>query len=272
MTEKILNPEVKLNDPLNKKEVIMEHLLSEGQKDTFFDYYQHPNYYKYLDELRQKLYNLVIVFIVFFFGGFFLTAPILKQLVIFFQIKGVAIITNSPFQFLDLAMNTGLIVALIFCTPLFVFYTYNFLKDGFNRREKRIFLILLPVSLILFFIGFVYGFAILYSCLEAIARVNLNVGVQNLWDIDQYFSQIIMTAILLGFIFEYPIVLTFLLKLKVIKVSFLKKNRRYAIVVIFIIVSLLPPTDGLSLLIMSVPLILIYELTILVNSLTRIKE
>jgi sec-independent protein translocase protein TatC len=241
-------------------------------EEFFFSYYKNSKYYDYLDEIRRKIFQLVIVFSIFFLGGFLLTAPILKYIVKFFQIQGVTIVTNSPFQFLDLAMNTGLIVALIFCAPLFVWFSYNFLKDGFNKREKNIFLILLPVTLVLFLVGFFYGFAILYFCLQAIAQVNINIGIQNLWDIDKYFSQIVLTSVLLGFIFEYPVVLTFLLKLKVIKISFLQNNRRYAIAIIFVFVSLLPPTDGLSLIIMALPLMLIYELTIFFNSFVRIKE
>ena len=261
-----------MSENITETEVNKDLVATEESEEALYSYYKNSNYYKYLDEIRQKLYELVIVFVIFFLAGFLLTAPILKRIVSFFQIQGVTIVTNSPFQFLDLAMNTGLIVALIFCAPLFVFYTYNFLKDGFNKKEKKIFLILLPVALTLFLIGFLYGFAILYWCLEAIARVNINIGIQNLWDIDKYFSQIVLTSILLGFIFEYPVVLTFLLRLKVIKISFLKSNRRYAVAAIFVFVSLLPPTDGLSLIIMVLPLMLIYELTIFFNSFTRITE
>jgi len=261
-----------MEDNITETDVKTDIALSEEPEEALFSYYKNSNYFKYLDEIRQRLYELVVVFIVCFLGGFFLTAPILKKIVAFFQIQGVTIVTNSPFQFLDLAMDTGLIIALIFCAPLFVFYVYNFLKDGFNKKEKKIFLILLPVALLLFLTGFFYGFAILYFCLEAIAQVNINIGIQNLWDIDKYFSQIVLTSVLLGFIFEYPVVLTFLLKLKIIKVSFLKKNRRYAIAAMFIFVSLLPPTDGLSLVVMTLPLILIYELTIFFNSFVRIKD
>ncbi len=261
-----------MSEDVTETEVKTELVATEESEEFLYKYYSNPKYYKYLDEIRQKIYELVIVFVVCFFGGFFLTAPILKKIVSLFQVSGVSIVTNSPFQFLDLAMNTGLIIALIFCAPLLVFYVYNFLKDGFNKREKKVFLILLPVALGLFLLGFFYGFTVLYFCLEAIARVNISIGIQNLWDIDKYLSQIVLTSVLLGFIFEYPVVLTFLLKLKIIKISFLKKNRRYAVAIIFILVSLLPPTDGLSLVIMSLPLILIYEFTIFFNSFVRIKD
>ena len=275
MEENIIN-DVEKTEISEQKEALVEETFSgespiNEPEEAFYEYYKNPDYFKYLDDIRQKVFNIVIVFVVFFLGGFFLTAPILRQVVKLFQIVNVTIVTNSPFQYLDLAMNTGLIIALIICAPVLVYYIYDFLKDGLNKKEK-IFLILLPVALILFLLGFGYGFGILYFCLNAIAQVNVGIGIQNLWDIDKYLSQIVVTSILLGFIFEYPIILTFLLKAKFIKVSFLKTNRRYAIAIIFIFVSLLPPTDGLSLIIMAVPLVLIYELTIFFNSFVRIKE
>ena len=92
---------------------------SEGGKDLF-DYYQRPEYYRYLEDIRKKLFNLVVAFVVFFLAGFFLTAPILKRLVSWFQVKDVSIVTNSPFQFLDLAVNTGLIIASLAVAPLLV--------------------------------------------------------------------------------------------------------------------------------------------------------
>jgi len=60
-------------------------------------------------------------------------------------------------------------------------------------------------------------------------------------------------------------VIRFLIRIGVMSIEFLRSKRRHAIVVIFIIVSLLPPTDGLSLVLMATPLVLIYELTILFN-------
>lgn len=239
---------------------------------TFLDYYKNKDYYNYLDDIRQRIYSLVILFIAFFFVGFFLTGPIIKYIIKIFTVSGVAIVTNSPFQFIDLAMNTGLSIALILILPFLISSVYNFLKDGLSRDEKKLFFVLLPITLFLFCLGFVYGFIILYYCLEAIAKLNMNIGIHNLWDIDKYLSQMILTSSLLGVIFEFPVILTFLLKIKVITISFLKKNRRYAVAGMFIFVSLLPPTDGLSMIIMTLPLLLMYEVTIFFNSFVRVKD
>ncbi len=162
-------------------------------------------------------------------------------------------------------MSVGIYTGLIICLPLFIYHLYGFLKDGLNNKEKKLFFILLPIGLTLFLAGFAYGFTVLYSTLNSIAAINLSLGVKNLWDINKFLSQIILTSALLGLIFQFPIVLTFLTKVGLLTPKFLKEKRRHAVVLMFVSTSLLPPTDGLSLMIMVLPLIVIYEATIWTN-------
>lgn len=226
-------------------------------------------YYPFLEDIRRRLFNLVIFFIIFFVLGFCLSGQILRIIVGFFKLQDAAIVTSSPFQFFDLAMSVGIYTGLIICFPIFIYHLYNFLKDGLNANEKKVFFILLPVGLILFLAGFAYSFAILYFTLNSIATINVGLGMQNFWDINKFLLQIILTSVLLGVIFQFPIVLTFLIKVGVITSRFLKEKRRHAIVVIFICTSLLPPTDGLSLIIMTLPLMVLYEATIMTNVVLR---
>lgn len=232
----------------------------EGLKQKFSEYFQ------YIDDIRRRAYALIILFLIFFTVGFFCASRILGLIIELIKVQNVTIVTTSPFQFINLSMSVGMFAALILCLPIAVFQLYGFLKDGLNKKEKRYFFILLPISLLLFLIGFGYGFAILYFCLDMIAKINVGLGVSNFWDINQFLSQIIFTAALLGLVFQFPIVLTALIKIRIIDPKFLKSKRRHAIALMFILVSLLPPTDGLSLIIMVLPLIAIYEITILVNS------
>lgn len=226
-------------------------------------------YGDYLDDIRKRLYRLVIIFALAFGVGFFLTTPLLRILIRFLKITDVTITTTSPFQIVNLAMNVGLFFAIIVTLPLIVFQVYSFLRAGLLKRERKFFFTLLPIGFLLFVTGFTYGFMTLYFALQLIAKVNISLGVVNLWDIGQYISQMVLTSTLLGVIFQFPIVITFLIRLSVVSVEFLRSKRRHAIVAIFIFVSLLPPTDGLSLVIMSLPLIAIYELTIAFNSYGR---
>jgi sec-independent protein translocase protein TatC len=223
-------------------------------------------YGQYLDEIWKRLYNLVVVFVILFIVGFSFSGVILEFIVNFFNLQNATIITTSPFQFFDLAITVGMYTGFVLCVPLFLFSLYGFLKDGLKGREKKFFFVLLPIGLILFCLGFAYGVVVLYFTLNSIAIINIGLGIKNFWDISIFLSQIILTSILLGLVFQFPIILTFLIKNKILDTNFLKTKRRHAIIIMFIVTSLLPPTDGLSLIIMVVPLILLYEITILVNS------
>jgi sec-independent protein translocase protein TatC len=227
-------------------------------------------YAEYLEEIRSRLYKIIVLFVSVFFVGFFLTAPVLKVFISFLKIKDVVITTTSPFQMVDLAMNVGLFFAVIIVLPFFIYQLYSFLYSGLLPKERRFFILLLPIGLVLFVTGFIYGFVTLYYALKLIAEINVNLGVVNLWDISRFISQMFITSALLGIIFQFPIVVTFLIRLGIVSINFLKAKRKHAIVLIFIFVSLLPPTDGLSLIVMSAPLVLIYELTIIFNSFKKL--
>jgi sec-independent protein translocase protein TatC len=90
-------------------------------------------------------------------------------------------------------------------------------------------------------------------------------SVSNIWDIQRFFSQVIMTAILTGFIFQMPLVLSGMIRFKLISRKYLVSKRPYVYAVLLIIAVLLPPTDILSLIILMVPLVLLFEVALLIN-------
>jgi len=220
----------------------------------------------YLEDIRRRLYTLSIVFILLFAGGFLSTSVLLKFILSFFQLKDVIIATTSPFQFADLSIDIGLFCAFVVSCPLFVYNIFMFLKPALTLRERRLFFSLIPLTVLLFVGGFLYGFGLMYYALVILAEINVRMGIQNIWDIGLFLSQIMLTSTLLGVLFQFPIIVTFILRTGILDVNFLRQKRRVAMLIIFIFTSLLPPTDGLSLVAMALPLILLYEFTIFVNS------
>lgn len=229
-------------------------------------------YGEYIDELRKRIFRCAIVFIVTFFVGLFSTNTVLMFFIKFLSLKNVTIVATSPFQLLELAMSVGFFTATIVTIPFLFHQTYGFLRNGLLPHERRMLFVLVPLSVVLFGIGFIYGVAIMYYAIAVIAQVNVSFGITNLWDITQFISQILITSALLGLIFEFPLVLSVLIRLGLFPVDFLRRNRRIAIAAILIFVALLPPTDGLSFIVMSVPLVGLYELTIFFNSFRKRKE
>lgn len=219
----------------------------------------------YVEDLRHKLYYTAVIFAIIFIVGFFSTPFVLKFFVSTFAITGVTIATTSPFQLTDLAVSLGIFAALIVTIPLTIFQLYFFIFPGLNKKEKTMLLSSIPICIVLFLIGFVFGASILFYAFKLLATINQNLGIQNIWSIGSYLSEIFITSSLLGLLFEFPLIITGLLRLQLLKLSTLKKKRRFAWFMVFIIVSILPPTDGLSLIAMATPLILLYEITVFIN-------
>lgn len=220
----------------------------------------------FLEDLRHRLYLGVILFVICFFSGFLSAGITIKEFLNFVHIDQVVIATSSPFQFVEVAMDVGFFFAIMVSVPYIMYSFYVFIMPALTRREKIKLLKSIPISIGLFIFGFFYGFFILNYSLESLAAINIRLGIANFWNISQFLSQMLVTSALLGLVFEFPIFLSMLIKLEIITSQTLKNNRRIAYFILFILTSLLPPTDGISLIAMALPLVLLYEVTILLDN------
>jgi len=191
---------------------------------------------------------------------------ILKQILDFVHLDQVTITTHSPFEFVDISMDFGFFFALMVCIPYIIYSCYIFIVPALTKNEQMKLLKSIPLSVGLFIIGFCYGFFILYYALAALASINVSLGIANFWNIGQFLSQMFVTSALLGLVFEFPLILGLLIKLGIITPHTLRNHRRAAYFFIFFFTALLPPTDGLSLIAMALPLVVLYEVTILLNN------
>jgi sec-independent protein translocase protein TatC len=222
-------------------------------------------YSEYLNDIWRRVYYTAIIFAIIFAVSFFSAGWIIKTFIGLFHLKDVTMVVSSPFQFLDVSVDVGLFLSIIVCAPLALWFFLSFLRPAVSKKEFKKLLFSLPISFLLFIFGFVYGFFSLYWGLQMLAQVNIKFGLQNLWNIHLFISQMVITAAILGIFFQFPLIMTWLIKLGLLNVKALIKKRRIAWATIFIFVSLLPPTDGVSLIVMTIPLILLYEFVIIWN-------
>lgn len=162
-------------------------------------------------------------------------------------------------------MDIGFFLALIVTIPYIIHSFYGFIVPALTKKERRQLFRTIPLSIGLFCFGFVYGFFILYNALELLATINSTLGIANFWNISQFLSQMFVTSALLGLVFQFPLFLSLCITLGVLTPQNLKEHRRAAYFLVALMTSLLPPTDGISLLAMALPLVLLYEMTILFN-------
>lgn len=222
-------------------------------------------YTPYLKELQTKLFHVFLTFLTGGVIGFIYYQKILGFIMRLFKMDGINLVLTSPYQFIDLAVNTGLLTGLVFALPLLGYHLLTFVRPALSPKEFNLLLRLYPTAVVLFVVGFSFGAWIIQLIITLYSQTTLEFSVNNLWDISHFFSQILMTGISLAIIFELPIVLTALLRLKFIKLSLLQRSRRYIYAAILIFVAFLPPNDIISLALLSVPPLLLFEITLLLN-------
>lgn len=222
-------------------------------------------YFPYLMEIRKRLLFLMSVFLVSSFVGFFYYDKIIAFILKTLDLKGVNIAFTSPFQYFTLSINSAFLVGLVVVFPLVVYQFILFLKPALKEKEFKLVAVLIPLSLILFAIGFGFGFAIMKYVVTIFYLKSVELNIGNLLDISLLLSKIILTGILMGFAFQFPIVMTALMRLKIVKYRVFVKQRFLAYMVALLFAALLPPTDLLSLLFLTLPLVMLFEITLILN-------
>jgi sec-independent protein translocase protein TatC len=153
--------------------------------------------------------------------------------------------------------------AIVISLPVILYQAYAFVLPALTTREKRVVVPFLMGVPILFVAGVVFGY---FVVLPAATKFLLNFN-QNQFNIQvrarDYYSFFTLTLGVMGLIFQLPIGILAITRLGIVSPEQLSHNRRYAYVVLLIIAMLLPGTDPVTMLIEAAPLILLYELSVL---------
>ena len=222
-------------------------------------------HFQYITELRSKLFSSFIFFTIGMILSFLLSNQIIILGLKLFNLQGVNIVMTSPFQFVGLSFTISIIIGIITALPVFVYQVLRFIKPALHKHEYSMLLKLLPWSLLLFIIGFSFGVWIMRYVVLIYAAAAKGLQVGNFWDIQKLFSAVFMTATLLGLAFQFPIICTSLIRFNFIQRKSLVKRRRYIYAFLVLFVILLPPTDYFSDFILAAPLLLLFEITMLIN-------
>ena len=161
--------------------------------------------------------------------------------------------------------------ALVAGSPVIVYQIWKFIEPGLYPAEKRGVRFGALFATFFFALGITFGYLVLSPLsLQFFANFQISSSIVNEFDISRYFSQLITLTFGAGLLFELPVVVFVLAKLGLVTGDFLQKSWRYAIVVILVLAAVITPgTDPLSLVVMSLPLALLYQFSIV---LTRFVE
>ncbi len=166
---------------------------------------------------------------------------------------------------LSVMIWTCITAGFIMAFPVILWEFWKFIRPALYQNERKYAKLFLFVSSILFFLGVVFGYFILVPLsINFLANFTISNIVENQIDINSYISLVKTTSLATGLIFELPIIIFFLTYLGLITDGFLKEYRRYAYVLILIVAAVVTPPDIISQMIVSFPLVILYECSIIV--------
>lgn len=152
----------------------------------------------------------------------------------------------------------GFILAL----PVITYQIAKFITPGLYKNEKKFMIPLVFFSYISFIIGVVFAYMIIIPfSLQFFSSLGMS-DIQNNYSINYYFSFIIWLMLGSGIIFELPVVVFILSIIGILTPPFMRHYRKHALIVILLLSAFITPPDPVSLLFMSIPLVLLYELSI----------
>ena len=174
--------------------------------------------------------------------------------------KPVTLGIGEPFT---MTLAVAAMFAFLLAMPIILYQLYAFIVPAFTREERRAAMPLLSLIPFLFCAGVAFGyFLVLPPAVRFLQNFNtdeFNVLVQA----RDYYKFVALTLLATGVVFQIPVGILALTRLGVVHVRQLRKNRRYAIVICAALAMLLPGTDPITMLILMAPLVLLYELSIL---------
>lgn len=215
----------------------------------------------HLEELRRRLIISIVAIAVTSSGCYFYAQEITHY---FIAYAGKLYYMNPAeafFAYLKVSLFAGLLLAL----PVIVYQIWAFIVPALTNQERTASLILVPASVFLFFVGLAFSY---FMVLPAGIKFFMGFATEDLqpmFSLGQYLSFVISFLLPFGVIFELPLFILVVAKLGLVSSRLLVAKRKMVLVLSFVVGAIISPTpDVLSQTMVAVPLLILYEISILI--------
>lgn len=189
-----------------------------------------------------------------------LARPLLANL----PADGRMIVTDVTGSFF-IPMKVTMMVAFVIALPVVLYQAWGFIAPGLYDHEKTLVVPVLASSYVLFLVGMAFAYLVVFPAVfHVMQHYNAPLGAQMSTDIERYLGFAMTTFLAFGLTFEVPVLVVLLVRLGVVSRARLASVRRYVIVGAFVVSAIVTPPDVLSQLILALPLVLLYEVGLLV--------
>ncbi len=215
----------------------------------------------HLEELRNRLIKSFAAVGVCFFIAFWFQKELFELLKR--PLAGTEFIMTSIQEGFFTYLKVSLLAGLMLAAPVIIYQFWLFVAPGLYHQERRLLLPIVFLSTFFFVGGALFGYFIVFPFgFKFLLSVTPSTIIPRL-SMREYLSFSSKLLLAFGLVFELPLILTFLSRLGVISVELLKKNRKYAILLFFVVSAILTPPDVVTQVMMALPLMALYEISII---------
>ena len=217
---------------------------------------------EHLAELRSRLLWIASLFFIGFLGAFFFINPVLVNYLKTQIPFSLTLYTLRITEGLELSFELAALLSCMMIFPIILWQAWSFVKPGLYPEEQRLGKKYFPAILLLFLTGLVFGYFVIFPItVKAMLHFSIELGLTPLITLKDYVLLLIKLVFSFGLLFQLPVLLLLLAKTGLINAAFMRKQRKYAYFIILIIAGILAPPELTSHLAMTLPLILLYELS-----------
>lgn len=221
---------------------------------------------EHLEELRGRLMKSAIALTVTTLFSFIFAKQFLQLLVA--PMGETPPVSSSPTTTIVVFTKVALISGVALAMPVLVYQLISFIVPGLKPQEKRYLYFVVPGATISFVAGLAFAYFVMLPTAIPFLKGFLSDLIHPNWFIDKYISFITSLLFWVGLSFETPLLIFFLAKLGIVTPAVLSRNRKYAILVIAVLAAIITPTpDPFNMILVMGPLILLYEIGILLAKL-----
>lgn len=245
---------------------------------------------EHLEELRKRILISVVAIFIGFIGSFYFSEFIFKILTfpmhstlkfsldkpfLSYETKNTEInlVFLAPAEALWMHFKISLISGIVLTSPIIFYQIWRFVSPGLVEKEKRFALPFVITTSFLFLIGSLFCFLIVLPFAINFLLTYKTENIKPMLSVGKYIDFCLKFILAFGAIFELPVVVVFLTRMGIVTTDFLAKNRKYAIVIAFVLAAILTPTpDAFNQTLMAGPIIVLYEVGILASRILNRKK
>ncbi|QCR33960.1 twin-arginine translocase subunit TatC [Lysinibacillus sp. SGAir0095] len=220
---------------------------------------------EHIEELRKRLFICAIFFVLALIVSFYFAKPIIKSIQYSEQAEQLTLNAFNVGDPLTVYLEVTFIVAFIITSPIILYQLWAFITPGLHETERKATLKYIPYAFLLFVAGLAFGYYILFpNVMNFMMQLSDDLDIQQTIGINEYFGFLFKLVVPFGIIFELPVVMLFLARLGILNPQLMVKFRKYSYFVLFVLAVLVAPPDIISYILISIPLFVLYEISIVI--------